>query len=158
MEKKELNLMSNLGFGIGENIPDLKTCPELPDEPSPPPHKVRLSEFKLEPKYVSKTGKNFFRVLRYRYDYRYKRHTIRLEMCCGQSRVIKFSLWDNKDIEGFQESVSQLKDTLKKGLYVYIKLDDLCILSYNFNHSSGISFYSTGFRIVGISSDEHLFE
>lgn len=146
MKKKETE--ANLDFSLDDYETDYK--PEISQ-------KTRPFEFRLMPEHVSASGKNLFRVIRCRYDYRYKRHTIRLEMCCGQSRVVKFQLWGYMDIEGFYESISKLKNALKKGLCVYIQLNDLCMLSYRFNNSSGISLYSTGFRIVGISSDENIF-
>lgn len=108
---------------------------------------MRPFNFLIAPKQVSCTGLNLFRVINCRYDYKYQRYSVRLEMYGKQHHVVKFYRIRNTE-QSFKEDISKLKEIMKKGLDVYISLDDLSLLSYRFNNSSGISMYSAGFRIA----------
>jgi hypothetical protein len=44
--------------------------------------------------------------------------------------------------------IKTIKEAMKNGARIFIALDDIKLLSYSFNHSSGICMYTSGVRIV----------
>lgn len=106
---------------------------------------LKCFEFKIQPEHISTSGLNLFKVISYRYVYAkpyMRKIAIRLQMGCGQEKNVKF--YD----DGNNAAIVELKQALKRGDTVYISLYDIILRSYQFNNSSGISFYSSGFRIV----------
>ena len=73
---------------------------------------------------------------------------IKLVMGCGQEKTVKFNEEPNRI------AVDELKQALRRGDAVYVSLYDIILMSYRFNKSSGISFYSNGFRIMKIIPNE----
>lgn len=105
-------------------------------------------EFHIQPEHISTSGLNLFKALSYRYVYAPTPHmrkiAIKLVMGCGQEKTVKFNEEPNRI------AVDELKQALRRGDAVYVSLYDIILMSYRFNESSGISFYSNGFRIMKI--------
>lgn len=131
----ELN-SSELGVVI-DNLQSLRKEKYLNEEPY---------ELELVPEYMSKTGMNLFEVLNCNTVYKYhrKQFTVRLEMCKKQTKVVRII-----NSEGNNNAVIKtIKEAIKNGDRIFVALDDIKLLSYSFNHSSGICMYSSGVRVV----------
>lgn len=106
---------------------------------------TRPFELLLEPHHISKSGLNAFRVINCHTCYgRIKYFTMRLEMSNCQTKVVRFSYEHNLDL------IPIIKDAMKKDNIIHIALNDVRLVSYSFNNSTGIVMNSSGFRILNI--------
>ena len=107
-------------------------------------------ELELTPCHLSKTGLNSFKVLNCNFRYnctKPKMFTMRLEMCNGQSKVVKF------DYNCLAPDIVELvRSNVKANNTVYISLYNIRLSSYHYMNKTGISMYSSGFRIEDIYS------